>query len=749
MTPSTVVRVATRPFRRARRLLATADPDRSRLRLASTTIVTLAVVAVVLFIGATATGQVVTAVIPGVILSMIASMAVREVKPGPRALTILLLVPVSLASISLAALLEQWPIVVDAGFVAVAVASVYLRVLGPRGTALGMLAFISYFLAVFVRVTPQQLPAVAGAQLVAAGLTILLRLLLAPRHGDHDLRRMIAALGYRARRLADALAQGVEEGGFDERLRRTTASRLAASSATASSVEDVLESAGTPVLEGIGNEELGVRVLDFQLTLERLVEVVQQVLDGPSLTAAERADLRSGLDRFAQSVDGPVRIRRTDWVEAAAASPPDPAGAHQRLDRIDRILAFGTSAWQGVASQGRDAETASEGGPAGDTMVAEVPHGEEAAESDGGDEPGLAQRFRDVSRQAVQVGLAAALAIAAGTAISSTRWFWAVIAAFVVYVGTSTRGEILTKGWLRVVGTLGGVVVGVIVAALVGGNTVLALALIVVCLFAGIYLVSVSSAFMIFFITTMLALLYGLLGEFSIGLLLTRLTETVAGAVIGVGVAYVVLPTSTRDVARERMRDYLEVLAEAVTHAVDRLTLQSADAGGTPGADEARAVRTAFETLRTTATPITKGLAGIADRSGSRRTMQILAVCEYHCRALLRLADSVPGIARTPALRASFKEAATAVRADIELLATAAGAQTELGRDDSAPQLLDNLEAQTDMASSEHRTRLAAAAADLRAIDRAVRDRADEVGLTSFVKAVTPLPATTSSTSAH
>ena len=41
MTPSDVLRIATRPVRRARRVLATTDPDRSRLRLASTTIVTL------------------------------------------------------------------------------------------------------------------------------------------------------------------------------------------------------------------------------------------------------------------------------------------------------------------------------------------------------------------------------------------------------------------------------------------------------------------------------------------------------------------------------------------------------------------------------------------------------------------------------------------------------------------------------------------------------------------------------------
>lgn len=347
MTPSALVRAATRPLRRARRVLATTDPDRSRLRLASTTILTLLVVAVVLFLGALASGQAVTAVIPGVILAMIASMAVREPNPRPRALTILLLVPASLASISLAAVLAPWPFVVAAVFVAVAVGSVFLRVLGPRGTALGMLAFMSYFLAVFVRVTPSQLAVVAVAQLVAAGLTILIRLILTPRHGDHDLRRMIAALGYRAGRVVDALVEGVEEGGFDERLQRTVGSRLAASSSTASSVEDVLESADQPVLDGIGNDELGVRVLDFQLTVERLVDAVRQWIDEGAPVGVERADLRSGLDRFAHAVDGPVRIRRLGAVETTPVDPSLRDGSSSRLARIDRILTFGTVTWHG------------------------------------------------------------------------------------------------------------------------------------------------------------------------------------------------------------------------------------------------------------------------------------------------------------------------------------------------------------------------------------------------------------------
>ena len=189
-----------------------------------------------------------------------------------------------------------------------------------------------------------------------------------------------------------------------------------------------------------------------------------------------------------------------------------------------------------------------------------------------------------------------------------------------------------------------------LVAALVGGNTVLAILLIVVCLFSGVYLMAVSSAFMIFFITTMLALLYGLLGEFSIGLLLTRLAETAAGAVIGIGVAYAVLPTSTRDVARQRVRDVLDALA-TVGRAGGRTGREGRRRGHRrlpASADETARLRHALDALRTAARPITHGFAGVADRAGSRRTLRLLGACVHHGTALLRLADTAPGAAADP-----------------------------------------------------------------------------------------------------
>jgi uncharacterized membrane protein YccC len=40
-----------------------------------------------------------------------------------------------------------------------------------------------------------------------------------------------------------------------------------------------------------------------------------------------------------------------------------------------------------------------------------------------------------------------------GELVSPARWYWAVLTAFVVFAGTNSRGDVLSHGWQRLVGT--------------------------------------------------------------------------------------------------------------------------------------------------------------------------------------------------------------------------------------------------------------------------------------------------------
>jgi uncharacterized membrane protein YccC len=166
------------------------------------------------------------------------------------------------------------------------------------------------------------------------------------------------------------------------------------------------------------------------------------------------------------------------------------------------------------------------------------------------------------SRQAVQVALAGLLAILIGTAVSPSRYYWAVIAAFVTFTGTGTRSETFLKAINRVLGTLAGLVVSVVLAHVTAGSTAAVLATILGSVFLGFYLIRISYAYMIFFITIMLGQLYTVLGTFTDSVLVLRLEETAVGAGVGFLVALLVAPLSTRDTARYARDELLHALGD-------------------------------------------------------------------------------------------------------------------------------------------------------------------------------------------
>ena len=83
---------------------------------------------------------------------------------------------------------------------------------------------------------------------------------------------------------------------------------------------------------------------------------------------------------------------------------------------------------------------------------------------------GLVERIRlaPYARIAIQMGVAVGGAIIAGDALSGRRFYWAVIAAFITFMGANTAGEQLRKSVLPGGRTVVGVIVGAVLAHLVG-----------------------------------------------------------------------------------------------------------------------------------------------------------------------------------------------------------------------------------------------------------------------------------------
>jgi uncharacterized membrane protein YccC len=204
-----------------------------------------------------------------------------------------------------------------------------------------------------------------------------------------------------------------------------------------------------------------------------------------------------------------------------------------------------------------------------------------------------------------------------------------------VFTRTSSSGETLVKAWHRVLGTVAGVIAGLLIAELVRGHSTLEVTLLFVCVFFAYYLLGVAYGWMIAFFTATLALFYELLGRSPPSLMELRLAETLVGAVIGAAVALFVLPTPTAPRVRRARASVLRELGALLELAARRLV--------TPGEiaelrAHARALDAKVRTLRSVAGPLTSRLVpiGVTLRA---RNLALVSALAYHARNLAIVAS--------------------------------------------------------------------------------------------------------------
>jgi len=711
---------ATALYLRAANWAVGSDPGLLRLRMAARTTAALAVALLILFLLTRATHQPLTVALLGVLITMVAGRTVDEPDPQRQKLTMALLPLPAAAAITAAALLAPHRVAADVAFVAVVFAAVYARRFGPRGRALGLVGFMAYFFTLYLQATPAQLPWLVGAVLVGTLCSFVMAVYVLPDKPEGVLRANVRALRARMAIVIDTAAELVEAGQIDEREGRRLRLRTVGLNETALMVQSQIEDKVNPaaVWPGVSGEDLALWLFDAELTVERVATAgARAALADADIPAATRADLAGALSQLSRA----IRVPRPEGLQRAARlaqqlldQPCDPA-ANPAARRLARTIIATASAASEVRAMVEEAER--------ETSATTAPNG------GGSDEQDRPTGLLPTTRQAIQVAVAASLAIVVGELVSPSRWYWAVIAAFVIFAGTNTWNETLTKGWARLIGTALGVPAGVLVAAVVSGNRTASLVLIFVCVFCSLYFMKVAYGLMTFWITTMLALLYGLRGQFSYGLLLLRMEETAIGAVIGVAVAILVLPTNARTSMRDDARVFLATLAEVIEASVATMFGHAATANPT---EKARQLGRDLQEFRTSTKPLAAGVGGFSGRHSIRHARRMLTACDRYGRTLAR--NSEPFEPPSARLEEAITSAATHIRHSIDALAAA----LDGGRAGIVMPATDFLDAAETLGEEHHHPageRLLAIVHALRQIDRAVVSAAIDLGADDVVSA--------------
>ncbi|GHC95321.1 membrane protein [Streptomyces violarus] len=658
---------------RLRDRIAASDPGLLRLTAGLRTVgaITLTLAVLSLF------GADVHLLVAGAMAAMVATFAIREKQLGPQAVTLALGLPVALASVSLGAVLNARLYAGDIFFVVLIFCAVYGRRFGDRGTALGLIGFQIYFLSLFVGVTVSSLPALCGVMTVAFCSSAVLRFAVVPATPTGVLMRLRLAFRARLAQLVSAQLDLLDADG-DEMDKALNAVRegTARLHETAMMIQAQLdegtsdESVARLVQRRVADAEIAAERLGLLLLTARSAERADTLtlhLPGapaPSLgapavpdesTATLRRDLQALRTLVLRAGSGDagtalahVRNRLLGYRDEENL-PPAPAAVQD----VFRGIGEAARAVMGLRIALDGPQDESDDTPATARSREEL-DAEDAAIDGGGEEPAAEEETglrRPTTRAAVQVAVGSTLAIVGGEMLSTQRWYWAVLTCWIVFLNTASTGEILVKGYRRLLGTVFGVVAGIVLAGLVGQHTWTAFGLVLVLIFAMFYSAPLSYTLMSFFVTAMLGLLYTLLHTYSLDVLVLRVEETALGAACGVVAAALVLPVRTDRRTNELLGTVLDRLADVTEAAVGQLSGGPAD----ELLDKARDLDQALADLRAATQPLTHPVTPLrARRHTARYVVALLETCAYHARTLAATAELLPthpSIAADPRLR--------------------------------------------------------------------------------------------------
>jgi uncharacterized membrane protein YccC len=326
-------------------------------------------------------------------------------------------------------------------------------------------------------------------------------------------------------------------------------------------------------------DELHERLFDTELDVEGVARIAAELAE-PTVPAAVRSAAAHALQtvvRHGAAAGDAAGRRLLDDVEARALVPADGAALLHSVHRLALALSdltTGAQAWTRLRAElprtGEDvpftsAITLVGGRPAGanPVLVATL-----AAGMSG---PWRRLRISAPLRTALQGLVAVAIVEPLGLALGGARFYWGVIGVLVILAGTNSTHERVRKTVSRLVGTVVGGIVGIVLVALLGqDHPWWTLIVVVVCLGVGIHGFTATYSTWVASLVVLLCQVYSYSGQFGVDLITLRLAENGLGAVVATVVSAVFLPVATTAMIRQATGRHLDAVRAVVVDVAER-----------------------------------------------------------------------------------------------------------------------------------------------------------------------------------
>jgi len=493
---------------RLRLAILGADPALASFRMSCCMVVAMALVCGALVLLSQWFHMPRAAYVLGLITTMQGTLQINDRTASARAVTRIYAAMSAIAAVAAISAVHDSLRLISLVLLVVVFLAIYIGRFGNRWRAVGVFTFMCAVVAAFLKGDDGDLKAVVVALVISGIIAHLVRNFLIPDKPDRDFRRVISTILSVSREMRGVVSpaptnDAAAAAGGSRQWKDLQLAGKALSTAIRTGERYLpLENPD----EDRGETTLALRLLDLELASETLIGAFSQ-----DRTGTAPPDKRS-VDRDLKDMED----AETALEEAFAALPPT----------FSPVVAAPPSP-KGTLFPKR-----------GEWLK----------------DPGL--------RQALQVTLACAIATVIGEALSTERWFWAVMTAFLTFTNAQSGGAVAVRGLDRAWGTALGIVIGIGLATLTHEHIVWTIILLAVCVSITFFIARVSYVAMSVFLTIALSLIYGLMGVFTPALLVLRLEETAVGAASGALVALLLFPTSIREQAIKAMNGLLNSLAD-------------------------------------------------------------------------------------------------------------------------------------------------------------------------------------------
>ncbi|MGA9288615.1 MAG: FUSC family protein, partial [Anaerobacillus sp.] len=552
--------------------LAAADPGRTRLHQAAR--ITISVFSSVMtMIWLTSLLDIVftPAILAGVV-SLLSLLLVNDDTEKQKKVTALLLALSSIVALSVRTSLGSIPYVTDVLFLLVIFFAYYLQHYGFRYFGIFMIAFLSIYFSTLLKLQTADLPGFILAILVGGAYSYLYHFIIFRNRPNKQLSRSMNSFHIQTNLTLDLVLEAIA----DSRPNRYRTFLLKRDVKKLNEYAQVISSQLTTtdpgkVWNGIDSEQLRLYVFDAEMLIETLYPAVKRLKE---LHALEHNEVRKLLYKVVESIRDAEVLRSDDIV--GNLKQTEEAIEELKLQLVHlRLSNSQNKDWlwlirriESIANHLVDSSD-----ELGARRMANIEEKERLDDADKIKKENVNEELetnskqpRSATKKAMQAICAGAVAIVFGYFLSPTHQYWVLLSAFVVLLGTDTVGMTLQKAFQRSLGTVFGAIAGFGLAHLLAGQVMLELIALFCCIFMAFYLLSISYAMMMFWMTMLIAIMYDfILGGITEQILLARVLDTLAGAFIGFLAAALIYPKRTREKVADTAEDFLTKLSTYVS----------------------------------------------------------------------------------------------------------------------------------------------------------------------------------------